>query len=101
MEAAIFMRTKLRKRTYTKEEARTIVAGLLQGARKRKPMSDAEYFAIADPKGHYEAQVVEALKTISGYLERLTSQDFIPSPPPQHRPTPPPPPQSGPGAIDL
>lgn len=63
------MRTKLSKRTYTREETDKIVAGLLQGARPRKPMSDAEWARLVDSRDFYEREMASHLSDIKDSLE--------------------------------
>ena len=88
---AVDVRTKLRKRTYTREEGEIILAGLRQGARPRKPMSDAEWEQLADPRGYYERQMVSHLSDIRDSLEdRRDTPQRKPEPqkPWQPEPTP-------------
>ena len=56
-------------RTYTRDEARTIVAGLARGSTRRRPMPGAEFRRRMDPRGHYEAQMVSVLSDIRDALE--------------------------------
>ena len=57
------------QRTYTKEEARAIVAGLASGRTTRRSMSDAEYRQRMDPRGQYESEMLAVLSDIKDAIQ--------------------------------
>ena len=88
-------------RSYETEEARTILAGLLQGSRKRQPMSDAEYRAKMDPHGEFDTKLLSYLKDIRDFFEDRGRQQ-APAPRPRPVPTEPwRPESSGTGGVAL
>ena len=83
------------KRTYTKDEAMTIVAGLLEGAKKHRPVSEAAWRARFAPPT-YEDKMLGIMQEIRDELAykndrpepRKTPTVFQPPAPSDHKITP-------------
>ena len=59
--------------TYTKDQARRIVAGLASSKRSHHtPMSDAEFESRYDPQGYREKRIIALLEDIASSLSNLT-----------------------------
>lgn len=66
------------RRTYTTEEGRRIVNGLLSGQRVgSRPLSDAEFERQYDPEGYDRRRIIQLLESIEKALWALANAEVV------------------------